>query len=230
MRGTGCYQPNAILFCRQLAETIAWCTDRSSPAEAGDGLWTPEFRPLQLPERPRPAEIINLCQRPMGSRGLYNEPIADFWSYTHWVRGEIVNHVVEARARGLSEQGRALTEPAPDLAGGRLLLFEIDTSLMDGAAELATHGFFDGNSMPAWDTWVWYENDELRGERRAALRRAGDQSWTSLNFVGSLVSWIPPHILDLVHEGLEVETSDCIQWADTLDVGLTQVLKRMGLI
>jgi hypothetical protein len=56
----------------------------------------------------------------------------------------------------LQEQGIPPFQLALPLAGGRLLAFALDHTLSDGAAYVATNGFFDGDNIPAWDTWITY--------------------------------------------------------------------------
>ena len=54
-----------------------------------------------------------------------------------------------------------------------------DADLCDGAAELASDGFFDGHNTPPWDTWVGYFRDgvdPVRGLLRLLERRGVDHA------------------------------------------------------
>ena len=218
------------VFGRNLAEAVAWCADRATPSDAGDRLWTPSLRPRQLVERPTYAEIQAAYRQPVGHRGPYLEPAAAFEAFRPPVRAAIVAQVVSARSRCLKDEGRYPNDVRLDVAGGRLLLFDPEASLADGAAEDITHGFFDGDNLPAWDTWVAYSHDSERYALREELRRAGDDAWTSLDFVDALVSWVPPALLEIVDEGIEANPDESIKWADTVNTRLTRALRRAGLL
>jgi hypothetical protein len=100
--------------------------------------------------------------------------------------------------------------PAINLAGGRLLAYEPDANLADGAAQLATCGFIDVDNVPPWDTWVGY------------IAEAG-----GLNY---LVSWVPPTLIDLADWGVEANPEQCIWWLDEHDTVLANLLAERGLI
>jgi len=71
---------------------------------------------------------------------------------------------------------------------GKLLLFTPNDSLSDGAATVASEGFFDVDNVPAWDTWLYFD------ER-------------------TLVSWVPPELIAKVQLGIDVNPEGCISWA-----------------
>lgn len=77
---------------------------------------------------------------------------------------------------------------------GRLLLYRPDDNLADGAAEVATYGFFDSNNVPPWDTWVAY-----------VYEATGD------NY---LVSWIPSQFVALAEAGIQANPERCVCWLD----------------
>jgi hypothetical protein len=99
--------------------------------------------------------------------------------------------------------------PAPDLAGGRLLIHIPDENLSDGAAHGATDGFFDNNNVPAWDTWVAYFYES-----------------SGLNY---LVSWVPPELIDLVGKGIWANPELCITWLDDFDCEARTLAREAGL-
>jgi len=94
---------------------------------------------------------------------------------------------------------------------GKLLLFYPDGSLFDGAAQVASRGFFDNDNIPAWDTWVYY------GADGSGSRRDCDQTF--------LVSWIPRQFVPLVNDGIEVNPEGCLEWASARDRLFTRSLK-----
>jgi hypothetical protein len=61
--------------------------------------------------------------------------------------------------------------------GGRLLLYTPSENLACGAAEANSNGFFDVNNVPPWDIWVDFSE-------------------------GTLVSWVPPALLDVAQMGI----------------------------
>jgi hypothetical protein len=101
---------------------------------------------------------------------------------------------------------------------GRLLLFDPDGTLSDGAASEASNGFFDVDNVPPWDTWVWYAED----------RDISKGGWTM--FASYLVAWVPPHALELVEAGIWVNPEECIRWAAAVDTSFTRRLRNAGLL
>ena len=212
-------------FGRQLASAVEWCTRKKSGVLESDRFWTSDFRPPQLAERPSRRDIEVALLRPVGSRGPYLEPHATFASYTHSVRREMVRQVVAGRERALGWNSSRVAHYPLDLVGGRLLAFDPDNSLADGAAEDCTDRFFDWFNLPTWDTWVWYAVDETRRDK---AKPAGEH--VDHNFVGCLVSWIPPQFLNLVNSGIDANLEGCLRWVDTLDIGFSQAMSRLGLV
>jgi hypothetical protein len=72
--------------------------------------------------------------------------------------------------------------------GGRLLLYTPSENLACGAAEASSNRFFDVNNVPPWDIWVDFSE-------------------------GTLVSWVPPALLDVAQMGIYVNPEACIRWA-----------------
>jgi hypothetical protein len=95
-----------------------------------------------------------------------------------------------------AEQGGE-PEPKPatgvgDLAGGRLLFCNLDESVIDGASEAESGGFFDVDDVPPWDTWVALHTDQRRTD--------------------VLVCWVPRELQELAERGIEVNCVDCVGW------------------
>lgn len=72
---------------------------------------------------------------------------------------------------------------------GKFLLFTPQDSLSDGAATVASEGFFDVDNVPAWDTWLYFDGR-------------------------TLVSWVPAQLISKVQSGIDVNPEGCIRWAD----------------
>lgn len=71
---------------------------------------------------------------------------------------------------------------------GRLLLYSPSENLACGAAEASSNGFFDVNNVPPWDIWIEFSE-------------------------GTLMSWVPPGLLDVAQMGIYVNPEECIRWA-----------------
>jgi hypothetical protein len=122
-------------------------------------------------------------------------------------RREVVESVAQARHIGLRwPTPRDITS----LAGGRLLGYTPDDNLADGAAESATAGFFDGENVPPWDTWVGYVYESER-----------------CNY---LVAWVPPGLRAAASLGIEVNPEECIWWLDERNTELVELLRGRGLL
>ncbi len=80
------------------------------------------------------------------------------------------------------------TEKSDKSVVGRLLLYSPSENLACGAAEVSSNRFFDVNNVPPWDIWVDFSE-------------------------GTLVSWVPPALIDVVQMGIYVNPEACIRWA-----------------
>jgi hypothetical protein len=99
--------------------------------------------------------------------------------------------LAEARSAGL------IPRPVPQTPG-RLLHFDPSASLSDGAAQVASEGFFDADNTPPEDTWVdFVEKPEGR--------------WTA--FDSYLVCWIPAELVEAAIAGIEANPEECLRWA-----------------
>jgi hypothetical protein len=100
----------------------------------------------------------------------------------------------EAVAQVVAEKSQLIGQLTPqigaaDEAGGRLLLYRPAENLACGAAEQSSHGFFDVNNVPPWDIWVDFSE-------------------------GTLVSWVPPPLVQAAEAGIDANPEQCIQWAE----------------
>lgn len=81
-----------------------------------------------------------------------------------------------------------------DIARGRILVFRVEETLIDGAAAVQTSGLIDDYNCPPVDTW-FYLHRESNGNR-------------------VLFAWIPEVFVKFVDEGIDVNPEDCIGWFD----------------
>lgn len=110
--------------------------------------------------------------------------------HTEQQKESVVRSLIQRRAEFLhAMEITGVPAGVPGVAGGRLLLYWPAENVSDGASEQATRGFFDVDDAPPWDTWVTYSQ-------------------------GTLLSWVPAQLLDLVKAGIDANAVGCIQWLD----------------
>ena len=107
----------------------------------------------------------------------------DFGGDALWAQA--VSEVVARRSRLIAGTSSELRDMNSQ---GRFLLYTPTENLACGAAEASTNGFFDTNNVPPWDIWVDFSE-------------------------GTLVSWVPPALLDVAQMGIYVNPEACIGWA-----------------
>jgi hypothetical protein len=108
----------------------------------------------------------------------------EFGNDALWARAAA--EVVAKRSRLTAETS---VRKADTNVGGRLLLYSPSENLACGAAEASSNGFFDANNVPPWDIWVDFSE-------------------------GTLLSWVPPALVDLAQMGIYVNPEGCIRWAN----------------
>ncbi|WP_263359095.1 hypothetical protein [Acidicapsa ligni] len=108
-----------------------------------------------------------------------------FENDTPWI--EAVEEVVTLRAGFVAAN---VDEQFVNDEGGRFLLYTPSENLACGAADASSNGFFDTNNVPPWDLWLGFSGR-------------------------TLVSWIPPPLVDVAAMGVFVNPEECIRWADS---------------
>jgi acyl-CoA-binding protein len=119
-----------------------------------------------------------------------------------------VSLVVSARGWRVLSQAVAVGGPST----GRLLAYFPDAELGDGAAEAETHGYFDVNNAPPWDTWVALFADG--GSSDSAYREY-------------LVAWVPAALVPIAETGMSVCMEDSITWLDRLATPVSQRVRAI---
>ena len=85
------------------------------------------------------------------------------------------------------------------------MIYFPNNDLACGAAEQETTGVFDINNVPPWDTWVAYLQDEYNAD-------SFDTEY--------LIAWVPPELVSLATEGIDVNPEQCIVWLSDTSVEL----------
>lgn len=115
------------------------------------------------------------------------------------------------RGEWVKQQKVSITK-SRDLRSGRLLCYFPDANLADGAAEVASGGFFDINNIPPWDTWVGLYRSDLRD--------------VSLRVY--LISYVPEMFLEHAARGIDANPESCIAWLYDTDTPIGNVLRSEG--
>lgn len=168
----------------ELATVVFWCEERGSSADPGGSL-------RRLPD---PVDVELNGRLRLGPESLV------------WTLSQL-------RSRALNSAGptRVPTVGCGSLPG-RLLVFFPDEDLNDGAAELASEGFFDDHNTPPWDTWVGFFSDLHEGP-------AGPQERSYL------LAYVPKVLVPHAQRGLDVNPEECIQWLDESETALAALLR-----
>jgi hypothetical protein len=190
---------------KAILETIAWCVPRATKTDPGHSLRT------ILPEPKGLAEVYDPPPR---------VPVEFAVRLAPWARErqEIVAGIVSRRASQLVGQDLRRSERSLLEEAGSFLLYDPDSNLSDGCAEMLSGGFFDVDNAPPWDTWIWYlVEPDLETRVRVA--------WSSY-----LVAWVPSELVDLADVGIDVNPERCIRWAGDLDTSFTRLAREAGIV
>jgi hypothetical protein len=120
-------------------------------------------------------------------------------------RWSAVEDIVRLRRYKLGPTGT----DAPD---GRLMLWFPDEELTDGAAAVASRGFFDDHNAPPWGTWVGYFED--RG--------------TGLSGRTYLLAWVPTSLIESARAGIRVNPEVCIEWLANAEIYLRSIMQAVA--
>lgn len=120
-------------------------------------------------------------------------------------RVDVVSDVVSTRHWKVADSLASPIQTMPSLEGGRLLCYFPDADLCDGAAEIASEGYFDAHNTPPWDTWVSYFQD------------GSDPVGCYDNY---LLAYVPAQLVPLAVAGMMVNPEECVAWLHDVDVKL----------
>jgi hypothetical protein len=162
-------KPSAAVL-QALSETVAWCLSRSLQS---DQLRSCELDPSTFLTVPSLGEL----------------------SIEVWLERKRASYhrAVYAINEMRSVLVREMTIEMADLAfaqsKGKLLAYEPLETVADGAANCSSHGFFDVEDAPPWDTWF-------------------------LNSGGTIFSYVPESLIQNAQAGIDANPVDCIHWCD----------------
>ena len=122
-------------------------------------------------------------------------------------RWEAVQAVALARS---AELGRApdVTLNGPE---GQLLVYFPDRDQADGAAEVASKGYFDIHNAPPSGTWIGYFDEGDRKSNRSSY----------------LLAWVPHVFVPLASQGILTNKQQCIEWLADANVPLRHVVNHL---
>lgn len=105
------------------------------------------------------------------------------------------------------------TEPTSALAGGRLLVCELEMSIGDGLSEAASLGFFDVDDRPPWDLWLTGHGRGRRDQREEPL--------------ACLLAWVPDTLVCHAQAGIDANRCRSLYWPADGDSGLAAQLEAI---
>jgi hypothetical protein len=207
-------------FQQRLRETVAWCVSqnwsyhiqsRYSDWISGKGLRTALLQPPEVTDNMQAIFDAHYPQeKTMELLAIDRKERDQQWQ-------QHVELVAMKRAELLYTQNLISPQIIPPLTGGRILAYNPDMTLSDGASALATQDFFDNEDIPPWDTWLVYVTDDYV--------RGTDQEYSSY-----LLSWVPDALVNVVAHGIDMGIEGCILWATDLDTVFIQQLREAGLL
>lgn len=121
-----------------------------------------------------------------------NESTAENWVSTNWTTDPLENNLyAELFEKQLAHKRAILGEFVPIEYQGKILIAEIDLTVVDGASEQGSHGLVDFYDCPPIDTWFY--------------KTKNDSSQV-------LFAWIPEPLVNLANRAIEVNPVDCLYW------------------
>jgi len=102
---------------------------------------------------------------------------------------QAVSQVTAQRALLVAAMNVAPLDSNDPEAQGRLLIYFPLETVSCGASNASSHGFYDGEDAPPWDTWFWYSD-------------------------GAILSWVPNDFISRAQAGIDANPVDCIHWTD----------------
>jgi hypothetical protein len=160
------------LVAQALSETAAWCSHQQSLSHE---LRSPELDPSVVLDRPHFPESREAIKAWIQVR--YNQ------------YRQAVSQVTGLRSNLLAGMNVGTVHWNTAQAQGRLLIYFPMETVSCGASNASSHGFYDGEDAPPWDTWFWYSD-------------------------GAILSWVPNDFISRAQAGIDANPVDCIHWTD----------------
>ena len=122
------------------------------------------------------------------------EPNLDYCTLTNWIIDPIENRSIidDLFVKQLDFKKQALSNKKFDkIPSGKILVSQIDLTVVDGVSEAHSLGFIDKYDMPPIDTWFY-----ITQTKESRL----------------LFAWIPDGFVNYVNKAIAVNCVDCINW------------------
>ncbi|MCD8741224.1 hypothetical protein LT679_11470 [Mucilaginibacter roseus] len=148
-------------------------------------------------EKVNPDFEVNLYRSQELSPKSYYHQIPDY------LKGNVLNDLISKRSK-LLQTARVELIPIPDLGDyGRIMFFEANETVLDGAPEDVSAFFIDIGDAPPWDTWL------AIGSQLNAINfhRAGHELNSDL-----LIAWVPKAQYYYAQQACEVALLDNFAW------------------
>jgi hypothetical protein len=153
-----------------LSEAVAWCLNRSLQC---DRLRSSQLDPATFLIVP-PLEEVGIALWLENKRDSYQRA---------------ASAVIEKRSALVRDIHLADADLVQAQSKGKLLVYEPQETVTDGAAAASSNGFFDIKDAPPWDTWFLYSRD-------------------------TILSWVPELLVQDVQDGIDANPVSCIYWCD----------------
>lgn len=118
----------------------------------------------------------------------------------------LVTDLVLRRKKALRVTDLTTVSMSNVIKEGRFLIFRPTLSNHNGASQDESSGYLDYVDAPPWDTWVCWTDSYKRTEK-----------YVQNDYLGCVISWTPPIFIDIVQRGIDVNATNCIEWAPDLD-------------
>ena len=191
---------------QRVLDTVVWCSIHANNEDLHGSLRSSELQPRHYD----------------ASRewGRYQ------WEQLVDERVKIVDTLSDRRASLVNQSNSDIPHVVRTLGEGRFIIYLPDDNLYDGGAEVYSHGYFDTDNAPPWDTWIAYVTEEcqISGGGLKALDP------TSNAYRSFLLAWVPPQFIEIAHLGIWANPEKCIQWAEDVSVKVVECLADLGLL
>lgn len=160
--------------------------------------------------RARLAETVAWCDALTSLADFRSEMLRP--SLFHDGMDDLVRDLGQSRQHQLRYRNLQVQHESPVIASGKFMLYFPDENLADGYAEAVSGGFFDGDNVPACDTWVSFFSEE--GYPRRPARRY-------------LLCYVPAPLIGAADAGIEGNPESCIVWLEDSSASIRRRLETL---
>lgn len=191
-RATSVVAQNQPAVAKELSYLDVWQRCHTSPVRISDTLL-----------RARLGETVAWCDSLRSIEDLRSDAFGP--SLFHEGADDLVCGLGLSRHHVLSYKNLPVSCQSLPAKTGRFMLYFPDDNLSDGYSKLVSHGFFDDDNAPPWDTWVSFFVEE------DAPRKPGRRY---------LLCYVPAPLIDMANAGIEGNAEECIVWLEQSDVSI----------